>query len=319
MVQTGIQEKRVAGYFDFLELKSRDDFFKLIGFDAKLIKEREREVASIIQKSGVSEFSRQIYRFGANDFGYWQTRDVFNTSVKEKNAINALNGDFKHDAEEHYGFLSNGLFTYYLSDAQGKQQTFAPPEVGFDNTTTNNGGRIHIFKSCVTCHKEGLRPLKDYSRKVFQGSNRLVSYDKDKFERLQQLYLTPLLRWQTRDTNDFSTTLKELNGLDWTPLKNATEYSKFWQNWAETDVTPDIAARELSGNLTGQQLVEKIKKYATPTSQGGQGQVIPNVLMAFLCETDDKPPKSDPQPILREHFEEVYSDLAKIVRGVPNP
>lgn len=308
LVQTGIQRTRVAGYYDFLGLKKRDDFWALIGFNLKDAQDRQREIASIVRSSGVSEYPRQVYRFGANDFGYWQTRDVFDKTVKERNAVNALNGDFKHDAEEHYGFLPNGLFGYYLSDANGEQQDYAPPEVGFDSTATNNGARIHIFKSCVTCHKEGLRPLKDYGRTLFRGPTQLVSFDKKKFERLEQLYLLPLLRWYDRDANDFAKTLADLNGPDWTPLKNAQEYSRFWKRWAEDEVTLEQAALEIGDGQSAANLKKLLVKYATPADKGGLGQVVPNAILAYMQDT--------PDTLLRPHLEEAYYYLQSASRGL---
>lgn len=308
LVQTGIQRGRVLGYYSLLKLKSRDDFWKLIGFNQKEAQERFREIASIVRSSGVSEFPRQVYRFGANDFGYWQTRDVFDETVKNRNAVNALNGDLAHDAEEHYGFLPNGLFAYYLSNAKGEQQDYAPPEVGGDHSSTNNGIRIHIFKSCVTCHKEGLRPLKDYGRKLFRGPTQLVTYDQKKFQRLSQLYLQPLLRWYDRDTQDFAKTLAELNGPDWTPAKNAEEYSKFWKKWAEDEVSLEQAALELGDGQNPKNLAETLKKYATPVAQGGLGQVVPNTLLAYM--------QDPPDTLLRPHFEEAFYYLNAASRGL---
>jgi len=109
LVQTATNKDRVAGYYAFLELTNRTDFEKLTGLNVKEAQRLEREIASIVQKSGVSIRNRQIYRFGAIDAGYWQTRDVFKSQTKERNAINSLNGDFKHDAEEHYGYLPNRI------------------------------------------------------------------------------------------------------------------------------------------------------------------------------------------------------------------
>lgn len=312
LLQTGIQKNRVAGYYQFLELKNRNDFEKLTGLKIKEAKELEREIASIVNKSGVSIRNRQIYRFGAIDAGYWQTRDVLKKQTKEQNALNSLNGDFKHDAEEHYGYLSNRLFAYYLSDQNGVQQDTAPDEVGGDSSSTNNDTKIHIFKSCVTCHKEGLRPIKDYGRQqLFRGNNILASYDKEKFERLEQLYLLPLQKWYDRDVRDFTEALAELNGIDWTPTKNSNEYSKFWKKWSEDDVSLEQAALEIGDGQTAKGLQAAIRRYATPKNKGGLGKLVPNALLAYTTDP--------PGELLREHYEELYSKLQEISRGVTTP
>jgi len=304
--QTAINFQRVAGYYAFLGLKSRKDFEALSGFDIKRAQRIEREVAAIIQVSGVSIRNRQIYRFGSVDRGYWQTRDAFKKQTQERNAVNSLNGDYVHDAEEYYAYLPNDLFAYYLSDAQGNQQDSAPDEVGSDPTTTSNDFKIHIFLSCVRCHVEGLRPLNDYGRKLFQAPARLVAYDKKKFDRLEQLYLTPLQRDQDRDTQIFKDALTDLNGVGWTPARNAAAVKKVWKAWTDDTVTVEMAARELGG-ITANQLVARIKRYASPIESGGLGQVIPNVLLAYLHDR--------PLPIIREHFEEVYHVLQLIAGG----
>lgn len=304
--QVAINRDRVAGYYAFLGLKSRKDFEALAGFDLKLAQKKESEIASIIQKSGVSIRNRQIYRFGAVDSGYWQTRDVFKDQTKQRNAINSLNGDYKHDAEEYYTRLSNGLFGYYLCDDQGVQQDTAPDEVGGDSTTTNNNFQIQIFLSCVRCHVEGLRPLNDYGRKLFSAPAQLVTYDEEKFRRLEQLYLVPMQRDLDRDVQVYRDALMDLNGVSWTPARNSVAMKRAWKMWHDDDVTPEIAAREIGG-ITAEQLIAKMKKYSLPVDKGGLGQVVPNVMLAYFHEK--------PLPILREHFEEVYHVFQLIAGG----
>ena len=319
--QVSTQEGAIAGYYDFLGLKSRDDYFQLIGFDKKAAQDREREVATIVLKSGVSEYPRQIFRFGANDGGSWQTKDVFNRTTADRNAVNALDGDLKHQAERHYGLLSNGLFAYYLCDAQGKQQNFAPPEVGSDSTASNNGMRIHIFKSCVSCHKEGLKPIKDVGRVIWRDRNKLVVAStkdheeaKKKFDRLEQLYLLPYQPLFDRDNAQFTQTIAELNGADWTTSKNSLTFARIYKEWAETDVDTVQAALEVGDGLTDKLLIAALKKWGTPKKDGGMGQILPPTLQFFTRE--DELGRAAPLPMLREHFEEVYPIIQYAVRGI---
>lgn len=296
IIQTGAQKDRAAGYYQFLGLKNRDDFFALTGVNVKEAQKREDEVAAIIQKSGIASRNRQIYRFGAIGGGYWQTRDQLKKQVKNGNAINALNGDYKHQAERHYGFLPNRLFGYYLSDDKGVQQDSAPDEVGPDSTASSNRTVLEPMVSCVRCHTEGLRPLNDYGRRLFQGPNKLVAYDHEKFKRLEQLYLEPLTVDLDRDTDLFAQALVRLNGPEWTTRKNSLAYGRVWKAWADDDVTIEQAAREW--DTTPQKLQAAFRHYAAPPSKGGLGRLVPNVLLAFMAEK--------PLPMLREHFEEVH-------------
>lgn len=314
LIQVLQNEDRVAGYYAFLGLKKRDDFFKLIGFDEKLAQDGSREVASIIKESGVSRLPRQIFRFGARDFGYWQTRDAFGRSHGKRNALNALDKDFDFQAQRHFGFLPNGLFTYYLSDKNGVQQDTAPPQVGPDTSvTTEAGDAIHIFRGCAICHLEGLRPLKDWSRNTFTKSA-LAAFDndpdkaKEKFRRLDQLYLQPMERWYQRDNRDFAQTLVELNGVDWTPAKNATELSKLWDAWENRKVTIELACVELGDGVTPKGLSDQLNLYAKPIADKGKGTPLPPTVLEF---------KQQPAgTMLRPHFEEAYPFLQAVVRGI---
>jgi hypothetical protein len=304
--QTAVSKDRVAGYYDFLEVKSRDDFHRLVGFDAGLARGREAEVASIFRRSGVSARNRQIYRFGAIDMGLYQTRDAFNRQTKDRNAVDALNGDFKHQAERLYGPLPNKLFAYHLNDDKGAQQKTAPPDVGPDKASTSNDGEIHAYVSCVRCHLEGLRPLNDYGRQLWQGGNVLVSYSKEKLDRLEQLYLIPLQQEVEDDNAKFARSLRQLNGPAWTPQRNAAAVKKLWEAWHDADVTPEVAARELG--CTEAHLLKSLERYVTPPADGGLGQQVPNSLVAFL--------RRPALPMLREHFEEHYALLQRIIRGL---
>jgi hypothetical protein len=279
-------------------------------------------VAAIFQESGVSINNRQVYRFGSLDAGYWQTRDVFDDQTKARNAVDALNGKYTHDAEEHYGALSNGLFAYFLSDAKGGLQTAAPPEVGFDKTTTSNDGRIHAPLSCIRCHVEGLRPLDDYGRQLWQGERKLAAFDPKKFRRLEQLYLAPMKEELEDDTRRYARALSRLNGPGWTTLKNARAYKDAWRRWADEKVTISRAAAEM-GNLDPALLKARLRRYARPANlndkgeplkageEPGLGQLVPNSLAAFMLDDDS--------PMLRDHFAEHFGLMQKAYRGITEP
>lgn len=304
-IQTAIQADRSAGYYDFLELKSRNDFFDLVGFDLLKARKRERELQAIIQKSGVAIRNRMVDQFDSLGSSHFRTRDVFKKQSFEKNAINSLNGDYIHDAEEHYGRLSNGLWAYYLSSAQGEQQDSAPDQVGPDTTSTSNDKRIHAYLSCGRCHKRGLQPLRDFGRRLFSGPGRLVSLKKDQFERFELLYLRPIEPLIDDANAYYARKLIELNGPKWTPETNAEALTRTWEDWNDSDVTVELAAREL-GVLTAKELINRIKYYGEAPPKG-LGQLLPNTVLAFTHDP--------PLPMLREHFEEQYGYLQFVVRN----
>lgn len=233
--------RKGTGYYDVLRLKKRDDFEKLVGLNRKESQRVKREVDSIVKRSGVSNFPRQIERLQGVTGGYWKTKDVLDDNKDERNALRQLDEDYKHQAEEHYGFLPNGLFAFYLSDAAGVQQDSAPDRIGSDKTAPGNDGRILVGISCSRCHSAGLKEITDWGRQVFSGPLKLSSPDPEKARRLKQLYLGELYEKFADDNAAYAKVLKRCNGL--TPEANAKVVAKVWEQWVERDWMPaDVAA-----------------------------------------------------------------------------
>jgi hypothetical protein len=251
-VQAG---RKGTGYYDWFELKKRDDFEKLVGLNVKESQRVKREVAGIVARSGVSNFPRQIFRFQSVTGGAWVTRDVLDDNADARNALRQLDGDFKWQAEEHYGVLPNGLFAFYLSDAAGVQQDTAPDKIGSDKTAPGNDGRIHAGVSCVRCHVDGLRAVRDWSRQVFTGPLKLSSPDHDKARRLRQLYLGELNERYTDDVSSYAKTLKRTNGL--TTEANAKAVGRVWESYVERDFLPRDAAAEFG--IDEKEYLEKLR------------------------------------------------------------
>jgi hypothetical protein len=299
-VQTVVQADRKAGYYDFLGLKNRNDYFKLIGSDKKKAEELNKQWAAVLRRSGIATRNRQVMREGVVDAGHWFTLDVTANQTRKKNAINTLLG-YDHDAEEHIAPLPNGLFAYYLSDNKGAQQDSAPDQVGPDTTTTSNDARIHSYLSCVRCHREGLRPLDDYGRRLLSGQGKLaVSNDRALFDRLATLYLRPLERHRVRDNLEYSEALKEVGGNGLTPGKLSQTYTSVWQRWNDNDVTREQAALEIG--VDEALLVDALRWYGSPA--GGK-QILPLSLLGFTL--------NKPEDMLREHFEEAYDTIQLIL------
>lgn len=299
--QTVVQEQRIAGYYDFLGLKNRNDYFKLVGLNKAKARERRREVAAIIRKSGVAQHNRQVFRYGAVDSGVWSTLDAFDTETGRRNALSKLDADYQHDAEEHYGFLPNGLFAYYLSEANGTQQNTAPDKIGADTTSTSKDGRIHAYLSCVRCHVEGLRPLDDYARKLYTAPVVLGSQDKAVMRRLTQLYLSDLQRSLVKDVQEFEFHLMKLTG--WNTRTLSLAYRDWWDWFNDQDVTVQRAAEELG--CTPEALRASLARQGLPPPFGiGQLDL---TLATFVAEPSGG--------MNREHWEEVFQKAALIVRG----
>lgn len=241
--RVSIQADRKVGYYDFLGVKDRAEFEKLVGFDAKKSEQKQKEVASIVSRSGVSNLPRQIFRYQGVTGMYWVTRDALDNNRNQLNAQRNYFGDFKHQAEEHYALLPNGLFAYFLSDDKGLRQDTAPDKIGPDRTAPGNDARIHVGLSCIRCHVEGIRPINDWARKTFSRNTPNVSPDPEFTRRFQRAYLDELAELVSDDQAAFAKRLLKLNGL--TAEANAKAIGNVWRNYVERDLLPVDSAREL--------------------------------------------------------------------------
>ncbi len=238
LIQAG---RKGTGYYDWLETKDRAGFDKVVSFDTKESQRIKKEVAGIVERSGVSNFPRQIFRFQALTGGYWQTRDVLDDNKDARDALLQLDGDFKHQAEEIYAFLPNGLFAYFLCDDKGVRQDSAPDKIGGDDTAPGRDKRIHVGLSCLRCHAGGLKPINDWGRDTFDGRIKLSSPDKDTLRRLRQVYLGELFKKVAGDDAANADAVKALTGK--TAAAMAKAVAKEWKDYAEGDFFPADGAR----------------------------------------------------------------------------
>lgn len=300
LVQTSQQaERKGTGYYDFLQVKDRKEFQAAVGLDQKAAERLQREVRAIVARSGVALNNRQVVRFGTITGAYWVTLDS-NKSQNGSNAVRQLNGDYKHDAEEVYATLPNGLFAFFLGDAGGTRQDSAPDTIASDGQAPGNDRRVHVGVSCVRCHVEGIRPISDWGRRVYRSPLTLASKDHEKLRRLQRLYLSDLDRWVRRDQQDYAEALFKVSGQK--PAEMARLFGRLHASYAEAEVTADQAARE--AGVAKAQLVAAVKRYASANLAKAEPS---DPLLVGLVQADE--------PLRREHFEEVFPLLMQILGG----
>lgn len=276
------------GYYDFLALTDRDEFFKLTGADPKKADELFRTWRAAVLDSGVSEQNRQVFRHGAIGEFVWGTLDTF--AAKDKGVLqrNLRDKEFQHDAEEWFGRNGVGLPVMALFDAKGKRQSVAPDKIGADKSALSlksgsNDLAIHNPLSCIRCHGKSdlLRDVDDWARDTFKQGSPLTLGDPSKpvALELQSQYLRDVNRLLKKDRADYSDAIKEattskLNPEGWTCETFAKEYSAAWDRYANRRVTPEIAARELG--VSEESLMKGIETF---TKARGQGD---NVLSTWL-------------------------------------
>ena len=284
--QTAIQEGRKVGYYGMLGLgNKRADFEKLVGLDRAAATRLRKEVAAIVSVSSVALHNRQIYRVQTLTGPYWETRDA-KQNDGDRNALRLLNGDFKHDAEEIYASLPNGLFAFFLSDAGGSRANTAPDFIASDSRASGTDRRVHVGLSCVRCHVPGIQPIADHARRLYTGAIRLDVTDANRYLRLRQLYLSDLDRLIKRDQDDYAEALKRCNGL--TPAENSRAYAAYFDAYAERPVGPAELARELG--TTEKRLLDGIKAKA-------EAGLFDPILAGLL--------QNPPLLIRRDHVEEI--------------
>lgn len=162
--QTLAQRLRNPGYYDFLNLKDRDDFDRLVGFSRQLADGGNRtDLIDAVRFSGVSSQPRNFLLRSSLDGKSYGTEDS-EEAVDEKNPLRIVDRKFfKHEAEEWVGFLANGFFAFFLSKANGERQDVAPPFLS-DSSSPTNDKQIHVSLGCLRCHY----------RQRFHGSGGLI-------------------------------------------------------------------------------------------------------------------------------------------------
>lgn len=290
-----------AGYYDFLELRNRDDYFKLIGENENEAVRLQSEVRAVVSESGISAQNRQIVQTGVIQGKHWTTLDVFDQSGAGV-AINHLRrGEFNHDAEEHYAPLANGLPVTFLCDAKGVRQDSAPDKLGGNKAPLNTSAdlRIHVNLSCMQCHGAAvLMGVQDDVRPVYTGKLKTLSKDKNVDLELRRQYGQNLNNKLDKDRNDYQEVFSRTTGKSVKDTINL--YSEAFTGYAYKRVDLKTAATEFG--VSEQGLLKGLKDAAQRLG-AGDFRTDP-----FLKE----PPISIP----RLNFEDAFQDTQDRLYGV---
>jgi hypothetical protein len=308
--QTSIEADRGGigtgfGYYDFLGLKTRADYFKLIGFAESDPRSVVSEVGAVVLgvNSGVAQNNRMAVRRAAVDGFAWFTLDALDSNRDERDPLTFLDRQkgLVHDAERHFGRLPNGLPVVIACNAKGELQESAPDRIGPDKTAGGNDQRIHAAKSCFSCHSNGgLKDLPDEVRAIFQadrqrGQYLLNSPLKDEQLKLARIYLRDIQQKIDDDRRDYERAVKEACGLTFREFGGA--YREQYERYVLGSVGPDEAARYVG--CTPAEFSQRVGAYRTADR-------LLAVPLASLAKGRQIP---------RTNFELIYPVLSEVVRG----
>jgi len=232
-----------AGYYDWLGVgKKEADFDDLGGVDAKKARALQKEIGALVSRSTVTLNNRGLERVPAITGYKWKSRDYLK-STDAKNALRLLDGDIQEDASEQYLTLPNGLFAFALFNGKGERQDAAPDTIASDGKAPGTDRRVRNGISCVRCHAEGIRPINDWARKVYQPPFTLEDRVYEESKRKRAKYLSDLQEQVEEDQQRYARALKKVNGL--TPAKNAEAVAAAWADYVERDRALADVALEL--------------------------------------------------------------------------
>ncbi len=289
--QTAIQKDRKVGYYDFLGLgKKEKDFQKLIAADIEAVKRLRLEQRAIVSSSSVTLHNRTLRRLKTITGPYWISED-YNANIDNKNAIRLLD-DAKYDATEQYGTLPNGLFAFWLGDANGNRQDTAPDFIASDTESPTTDKRVHVGLSCIRCHTEGIRPINDVIRKIYKPPFKLISLDYERQKDLQAKFLSDIGSSIEKDQKHYNEVLDKTNNLN--SLDNSKLFARIYSRYSGTR-NLEQASKELE--TSSEILSNKLK-------QGTTKQVLDPILILLL----------QGESVTIEQWEEIFPQAMKFLK-----
>lgn len=269
--QTAAALNRTPGYYDFLQVKNKKDFEKLIGY----VKRPGRELLEAVVDSGVAtQGERVIVREDTVGGGYLYTLDFFKIQGKQNPQRNfgkdILNSE--PDAFETYGHLPCGMWVTGAFGKNGDKQDAVPGGIASDHFSKSNDKQIHVGVSCIRCHTQGgIQDFDGWVRGMPPGQF-LQTADYYRAKELRRQYLRKFQPYLARDRAIYAEAVKEATG--WTPEVYAAKYAWMWERYEDARVTADFAGTYLG--MKGPELQKRLVSYQQAT--GGIDPPLSNLL-----------------------------------------
>jgi hypothetical protein len=305
------------GYYDFIGVKNRDDFFKLAGVNLGEDRSEQSELLAVVlaHNSGVAQNDRMVVRRAATDGFVWYTMDFFDNNLDERNPLLLLDPKrgLKHQAERHFATLPNGLPAVMACTAAGELQVTAPDKIGPDTTARGKDMRIHCAKSCLSCHNNGfLKDINDEVRQIYRyepkrGYNLLTSPDKEEELKLQAAYLRDFRGKLELDRLSYEQAVRQVVGYapeDGRPIdKVIPRVSAEYRDCYQWYVVDPLSVEQVAAGIgcTVEEFAGRLKVYRAADQ-------LTNHVLAQL---------SVDRSITRNSYEIVYPLLQQMVRGKP--
>jgi hypothetical protein len=272
------------GYYDFLGIKNRDDFFALARVRLKDGRDLERDTLEVAIDRRVSAQARAIDSEPTLTGWLFFTLDTDNETGRGNPVENLRRGDFLHKAEEHYLPLRNGLPAYLLCTDKGENQATDPDFIGSNTSVlcASTDKRIHVGVGCITCHAgQVLQPVNGWVRGNFtvnrMALNVAAFFRKEGpekrraiFEELTRQYLQ--LNFDNRlaeQREAYRRATREVCGLDAGPL--AVRFARHYHGYADVPVNLDRAARDLG--YTPEEVRTAFHRASSHPKLGGEGGI----------------------------------------------
>jgi hypothetical protein len=262
--QTAAQQARDPGYYDFLEVKTEADVFKMVGFDEARAKEFRFELREAVSVSTVTHNPRGIVRWDTlSGVGLWRSIDFKRETLAKLKAkgitpIKTTGRELENHADGFEGFagLPNAMWFTWGANKKRELLDAVPGEIAGDTFSKTSNKQVQPNAVCLRCHasKAGLNDIDGWFRNSLNPPLELRFYDYDKAVETRQQYLRKLEPFMARDRAAFEEAVIECTGLK--ASEYLKRYTELWEKTEDAIATTEYVAADWG--LTAKDFRERI-------------------------------------------------------------
>ncbi len=240
--------------------------------------------------------NRLLVRSEIDDGTFWTSFDTNGNAIDEQNLFEfpllvETQGEaiFEFQASESIFSLPNGTHAFFLSDALGTAQDFAPLDTVFDNQEPGFDPTIRAAFSCFRCHADGLLPASDQVRDSIVGvPSDLIREDIELVEAHYKVVGNQLFTTDNQDLREALNFLKNEPGqpdsVNYTADRMRKDYN-LAEVAAHTGLTPAEFLRRMNSSVV---VRNQISQLATGGKVSFQQLVntYPDIIVDFRLDQD---------------------------------